>query len=76
VLGFEPMTYGSESECATYHYTTAPHTTPQRLTCHVQNSIHVQPEIEMADVKPEELVPEIAIGIYMRGQGVLFSPKL
>jgi len=24
VLGFEPMTYGSESECAT-HYTTAPH---------------------------------------------------
>jgi len=23
VLGFEPMTYGSESECAT-HYTTAP----------------------------------------------------
>jgi len=25
VLGFEPMTYGSESECAT-HYTTAPHT--------------------------------------------------
>jgi len=26
VLGFEPMTYGSESECAT-HYTTAPHHT-------------------------------------------------
>jgi len=24
VLGFEPMTYGSESECAT-HYTTATH---------------------------------------------------
>jgi len=24
VLGFEPMTYGSESECAT-HYTTVPH---------------------------------------------------
>jgi len=24
VLGFEPMTYGSESECDT-HYTTAPH---------------------------------------------------
>jgi len=24
VLGFEPMTYGSESECAT-HYTIAPH---------------------------------------------------
>jgi len=24
VLGFELMTYGSESECAT-HYTTAPH---------------------------------------------------
>jgi len=24
VFGFEPMTYGSESECAT-HYTTAPH---------------------------------------------------
>jgi len=24
VLGFEPMTYGSESECA-IHYTTAPH---------------------------------------------------
>jgi len=23
-IGFEPMTYGSESECAT-HYTTAPH---------------------------------------------------
>jgi len=24
MLGFEPTTYGSESECAT-HYTTAPH---------------------------------------------------
>jgi len=24
MLGFEPMTYGSESECA-IHYTTAPH---------------------------------------------------
>jgi len=24
VLGFEPTTYGSESECAA-HYTTAPH---------------------------------------------------
>jgi len=24
VLGFEPTTYGSESECAT-HYTAAPH---------------------------------------------------
>jgi len=27
VLGFEPMTYGSESECAT-HDTTAPHKVP------------------------------------------------
>jgi len=25
MLGFEPMTYESEGECAT-HYTTAPHT--------------------------------------------------
>jgi len=36
VLGFEPMTYGSESECATHytplHYTTAPHKVRQKLS--------------------------------------------
>jgi len=35
VLGFEPMTYGSGSECAT-HYTRAPHIAPMAINSYMQ----------------------------------------
>jgi len=38
------------------------------IALHVQNSMQVQPEIKMVDVKPETLKPDIADGIYVNFQ--------
>jgi len=36
--------------------------------CSEQNKIRDQPEIKMADVKQEVLIPEIADGVYVKFQ--------
>jgi len=40
VLGFEPMTYGPENECAT-HYTTAPHLAISALLIRTYYHYHI-----------------------------------